>query len=70
MPAGTMVLLLFLLAVAPWEALPHPCWARASCACHFHCAQAEFSSAQLPGAFIYSQFLLHVPAPVGSGGVW
>lgn len=52
MPAGTVVLLLFLLAVAPWEALPHPCWARASCPCHFHCAQAEFSPAELRGAFI------------------
>lgn len=26
MPVGTMVLLLFLLALGPWGALPHPCW--------------------------------------------
>lgn len=73
MPVGTTVPLLFLLALRPWEALPHPCWARASCPVTSLCSgRAQFSPAawsvnliQIPAPILFC-----VPAPAGSGGVW
>lgn len=52
MPVGKMLLLLFFLAVSPWEALPDPCLAHTFWSSNSHWAQLKLSSPQLHGVLV------------------